>query len=150
MKFTVSSSALLSILSTTGKVISNKNTLPILDYFLLELKDGRLKVTASDLETTFVGSIEVDSIEEEGIIAAPAKRMLDSLKEFSEQPLTIEADKDSWEIKINWKTGSLSIPGTSGMSYPSIPELNDEEKHEISLDVDILCLLYTSPSPRDS
>lgn len=138
MKFTVSSSALLSILSTTGKVISNKNTLPILDYFLLELKDGRLKVTASDLETTFVGSIEVDSIEEEGIIAAPAKRMLDSLKEFSEQPLTIEADKDSWEIKINWKTGSLSIPGTSGMSYPSIPELNDEEKHEISLDVDIL------------
>ena len=138
MKFTVSSSALLSILSTTGKVISSKNTLPILDYFLLELKDGRLKVTASDLETTFVGSIEVDSIEEEGVIAAPAKRMLDSLKEFSEQPLTIEADKDSWEIKINWKTGSLSIPGTSGMSYPSIPELNAEEKHEISLDVDVL------------
>lgn len=138
MKFTVSSSALLLILSTTGKVISSKNTLPILDYFLLELKDGRLKVTASDLETTFVGSIEVDSIEEEGVIAAPAKRMLDSLKEFSEQPLTIEADKDSWEIKINWKTGSLSIPGTSGMSYPSIPELNAEEKHEISLDVDVL------------
>lgn len=138
MKFTVSSSALLSILSTTGKVISSKNTLPILDYFLLELKDGRLKVTASDLETTFVGSIEVDSIEEEGVIAAPAKRMLDSLKEFSEQPLTIEANKDSWEIKINWKTGSLSIPGTSGMSYPSIPELNAEEKHEISLDVDVL------------
>ena len=138
MKFTVSSSALLSILSTTGKVISSKNTLPILDYFLLELKDGRLKVTASDLETTFVGSIEVDSIEEEGVIAAPAKRMLDSLKEFSEQPLTIEADKDSWEIKINWKTGSLSIPGTSGMSYTSIPELNAEEKHEISLDVDVL------------
>ena len=138
MKFTVSSSALLSILSTTGKVISSKNTLPILDYFLLELKDGRLKVTASDLETTFVGSIEVDSIEEEGVIAAPAKRMLDSLKEFSEQPLTIEANKDSWEIKINWKTGSLSIPGTSGMSYPSIPELNEEEKHEISLDVDVL------------
>lgn len=138
MKFTVSSSALLSILSTTGKVISSKNTLPILDYFLLELKDGRLKVTASDLETTFVGSIEVDSIEEEGVIAAPAKRMLDSLKEFSEQPLTIEADKDSWEIKINWKTGSLSIPGTSGMSYPSIPELNADEKHEISLDVDVL------------
>lgn len=138
MKFTVSSSALLSILSTTGKVISSKNTLPILDYFLLELKDGRLKVTASDLETTFVGSIEVDNIEEEGVIAAPAKRILDSLKEFSEQPLTIEADKDSWEIKINWKTGSLSIPGTSGMSYPSIPELNGEDKHEISLDVDIL------------
>ena len=59
MKFTVSSSALFSLLSTTGKVISNKNTLPILDYFLMELKDGELKVTTSDLETTFVGSLKV-------------------------------------------------------------------------------------------
>ena len=45
MKFSVSSSALLSLLATTGKVISNKNTLPILDYFLMELKGDQLKVT---------------------------------------------------------------------------------------------------------
>ena len=42
MKFSVSSSALLSLLATTGKVISNKNTLPILDYFLMELKGESL------------------------------------------------------------------------------------------------------------
>ena len=52
MKFSVSSSALLSLLATTGKVISNKNTLPILDYFLMELSGNELKVTTSDLETT--------------------------------------------------------------------------------------------------
>ena len=51
MKFSVSSSALLSLLATTGKVISNKNTLPILDYFLMELKGDELRVTTSDLET---------------------------------------------------------------------------------------------------
>ena len=66
MKFSVSSSALLSLLATTGKVISNKNTLPILDYFLMELQGGELKVTTSDLETTLVGSIQVDSVESEG------------------------------------------------------------------------------------
>ena len=43
MKFTVSSSALQSLLATTGKVISTKNTLPILDYFLLELSGEELK-----------------------------------------------------------------------------------------------------------
>ena len=47
MKFSVSSSALLSLLATTGKVISNKNTLPILDYFLMELNGNTLKVTTS-------------------------------------------------------------------------------------------------------
>ena len=47
MKFSVSSSALLSLLATTGKVISNKNTLPILDYFLLELNGNTLQVPST-------------------------------------------------------------------------------------------------------
>lgn len=136
MKFTISSSALLSTLSTTGKVVSNKNTLPILDYFLFDLKDGILKVTASDLETTLITTVAVDSAEREGTIAAPVKLMLDSLKEFSEQPLTIEADENSWEITISWKSGSLKIPGTSGLGYPALPELG-EEKAEVVLDVDM-------------
>lgn len=137
MKFTVSSSALLSLLATTGKVISNKNQLPILDYFLFELRDGRLKVTASDLETTLIGSIEVDNVEQEGIIAAPARLMLDSLKEFPEMPLTIEVNDSTWEIKINWNSGASSIPGVSGMSYPALPALA-EDKKEIEFDVDTL------------
>ena len=38
----------MHLLQATGKVISNKNTLPILDYFLFELNGGMLKITASD------------------------------------------------------------------------------------------------------
>ena len=137
MKFTVSSSALLSLLATTGKVISNKNTLPILDYFLMELNGNELKVTTSDLETTLIGSITVDNVESEGTIAAPGKLMLDSLKEFPELPLTIDVNDKSWEIKINWKSGSLSIPGASAVSYPAVPVLSAEKK-ELELDVDVL------------
>ena len=137
MKFSVSSSALLSLLATTGKVISNKNTLPILDYFLMELSGNTLKVTTSDLETTLIGSIEVDSVESEGTIAAPAKLMLDSLKEFPELPLVIDVNDKNWEIKINWKSGSLSIPGASAVSYPAVPQLSAEKK-ELSMDVDTL------------
>ena len=137
MKFTVSSSALLSLLATTGKVISNKNTLPILDYFLMELNGNELKVTTSDLETTLIGSITVDSVESEGTIAAPGKLMLDSLKEFPELPLTIDVNDKSWEIKINWKSGSLSIPGASAVSYPAVPTLSAEKK-ELELEVDVL------------
>ncbi len=123
MKFVVSSSALLGLLQTTGKVISSKNTLPILDYFLFDLKDGQLKITASDLETTQVATLAVESVEKEGLIAVPAKLMQDTLKEFSEQPLTIEANESTWEIVVSWKTGKFTIPGISGLSYPNLPEL---------------------------
>ena len=128
MKFVVSSSALLNLLQTIGKVISNKNTLPILDYFLFDLKGGALKVTASDLETTMVGSIKIDNADGDGIIAAPAKLMLDTLKEFSEQPLTFEVNESTWEINISWKTGKFTIPGTSGLSYPALPALGDDKQ----------------------
>ena len=137
MKFTISSSALLSLLATTGKVISNKSSLPILEYFLMDLKDGVLTVTTSDLETTLIGSISVENVEQEGTIAAPAKLMLDSLKEFAEMPLTIEVNDTTWEIKITWASGHLSIPGASAVSYPSVQTLGAESK-VITLDVDTL------------
>ena len=137
MKFTISSSALLSLLATTGKVISNKSSLPILEYFLMDLKDGVLTVTTSDLETTLIGSISVENVEQEGTIAAPAKLMLDSLKEFAEMPLTIEVNDTTWEIKITWASGHLSIPGASAVSYPSVQTLGAESKI-ITLDVDTL------------
>ena len=138
MKFVVSSSALLGLLQTTNKVISSKNTLPILDYFLFDLKEGVLKITASDLETTLVGTLAVENVEREGLIAVPVKLMLDSLKEFSEQPLTIEANESTWEIVVSWKSGKLRLPGTSGLSYPNLPELNAETKQSLALDVDTL------------
>lgn len=137
MKFVVSSSAFLSFLSTTAKVISSKNTLPILDYFLFEVKGDELSVTGSDLETTVTGSIIPEKVEKEGVIAAPVKLLLDSLKEFSEQPLTFEANESTWEIKMSWKSGSITLPGTSGLSYPSAPELGDGRR-EIEMDVDVL------------
>lgn len=137
MKFTVSSSALLSLLATTGKVINSKNTLPILDYFLMELKNGELKVTTSDLETTLVGTLKVDNVEQEGMVAAPAKLMLDVLKECSEMPLVLEVNSGNWEIKISWKSGGSSVPGANPVSYPTVQTLS-EEKTEVTLDVDTL------------
>ena len=137
MKFTVSSSALLSLLATTGKVINSKNTLPILDYFLMELKGEELKVTTSDLETTLVGTIQVDNVEQEGVVAAPAKLMLDVLKECSEMPLTLEVNEANWEINISWSTGHSSVPGANPVSYPQTHDLS-AEKTEVSLDVDVL------------
>ena len=137
MKFTVSSSALLSLLATTGKVINSRNTLPILDYFLMELKGGELKVTTSDLETTLVGTLKVDNVERDGVVAAPSKLMLDVLKECSEMPLTFDVNEENWEIHISWNSGQSSVPGANPVSYPQTHELA-ADKTELSLSVDVL------------
>lgn len=127
MKFSISSSVLSSNLQTIGKVISSKNTLPILDYFLFELCENSLRITASDTETTLVSTLEVDNQGGDGSFAVPARRITDSIKEFSEQPLTIAVDAESWEIVISWKSGKLAIPGVTGLGYPELTTLSDEQ-----------------------
>ncbi len=137
MKFTISSSALSAVLSSNGKVISSKNTFPILDYFLLELRNGELKITTSDLETTLVNTLPIESIETEGCVAAPAKLMTDSLKEFAEMPLTFTVNPSTWEITLSWRSGELSIPGANPESYPTCQSLAAEQK-SIMLDAQLL------------
>ena len=100
MKFVVSSTELLSHLNAISKVISSKNTLPILDNYLFQLEDNRLTVTASDLESTLITSLNLDNTEGNGDIAIPAKLLNDTLKEFPEQPLTFKIDPETFGVDI--------------------------------------------------
>ncbi len=126
MKFVVSSTGLLNHLTAISKVISNKSTMPILDNFLFKVFDTGLTITASDSESTLITSIELDNVEGAGTIAVPAKLLIDTLKEFPEQPLTFQIDMTSFGIQIFSENGKYSIVGYNGEDYPEMP-FSDEE-----------------------
>ncbi|MDR1056167.1 MAG: DNA polymerase III subunit beta [Prevotellaceae bacterium] len=138
MKFIVSSSELLSNLQSISKVISSKNTLPILDNFLFQLHNNKLKITASDLETTLVTTLTIENIEVEGDIAIPAKLLTDTLKEFADQPLTIIVNPSNLSVEISWSTGKFNIPGSNADDYPLVPELKKDTKVALQIDSSIL------------
>ena len=137
MRFVVSSTELLKHLNAISRVISSKNTLPILDNFLLKLEGTTLTITASDLETTLITQLELENSEEDGLIAVQAKIMLETLKEFPEQPLTFVIDPDSLVVEILSANGKYSIVGHNGEDFPSLPHLSDN-KHSINLPHDML------------
>lgn len=125
MKFVVSSTALLSHLQAISKVINSKNTLPILDCFLLELEGTTLSLTAADSETRLVTSLEVNEAEGNGKFAVNAKNLLDPLKELPEQPLTFEINNDNLETFIFFHNGKYNFIGQNGDDYPQPKELKD-------------------------
>ncbi len=137
MKFVVSSTELLRHLNAISRVISSKNTLPILDNFLLKFEGKTLFITASDLETTLTTKIDLENSAEDGLIAIQAKIMLDTLKEFPEQPLTFNIDPDSLAIEILSANGKFSIVGHNGEDFPVVPELGANH-NAISLPHDLL------------
>jgi DNA polymerase-3 subunit beta len=138
MKFVVSSSELLSHLQAISRVISNKNTLPILDNFLFELKDDQLVATASDLESTLITTIPLESSMGEGVVAFPAKILTDTLKEFPEQPLTFDIDLTSLAVKITSENGVFSIVGQNGEDFPKLPEKEENSLVNITVESDVL------------
>jgi DNA polymerase III subunit beta len=138
MKFVTSSTELLSHLQAISRVINSKNTLPILDNFLFNLEDGKLTITASDLESTLVTTMALENVSEEGTIAIPAKLILDTLKEFPEQPLTFEVNQDTNSIVINSQNGKFTIMGQNGDDFPQIPAIKNDKKNSIELSASIL------------
>ena len=133
MKFIVSSSYLLKQLQFLGGVINNTNTLPILDNFLFELDHNTLKVSASDLDSTLTSSIEVESTDQ-GMIAVPAKLLLETLKTFPEQPLTFSTTEKN-TIEISSSHGKYALAYVDGQEFPRSITIEDASATSLPGDV---------------
>ena len=121
MKFNVSSSKLFAQLQAVSRVIMAKNSLAILEDVLFDLKGNVLTLTASDGETTIRTSLEVEDAQGEGKVASGAKLLLDTLKEFSEQPLSFDIDEQNYGVNITSSNGAYSFVGVAGQEYPEMP-----------------------------
>jgi DNA polymerase III subunit beta len=138
MKFVASSTELLSHLQAISRVISSKNTLPILDNFLFNLSGNELEITASDLESTLITKMKLDNIDGAGTIALPARILLDTLKEFSEQPLTFDINNDTMAVVINSENGRFSVIGQNGVDFPVLPAIRKEKRFSFNIGSDVL------------
>ena len=126
MKFTISSTGLLSHLQAISRVINSKSTLPILDNFLFKIESKKLILTASDMETTLITSMDLDISEGEGEIALSSKILLDTLKEFSDQPLTFDINDENLAMTIKSETGVYNFIGQNGDEYPKVIPMSDD------------------------
>ncbi len=131
MKFIVSSTSLLKQLQTISGVLNSNNALPILDNFLFEIDRNQLTISASDLETTMTTTINIES-KDSGIIAVPAKLLLDTLKTFADQPLTFNVDEKKYGIEILSDYGKYKLTGHNGQDFPKLPGVESPS----SLDMD--------------
>ncbi len=138
MKFVVSSMELLSHLQAVSRVISSKNTLPILDNFLFSLDGGVLEITASDLESTLITSLTLENADGSGEIAIPARLLTDTLKEFSEIPLTFEINAGTMMVVIQSENGKFTIPGQNAAEFPQVPAIKAEQRQEMDIDAEVL------------
>ncbi len=134
MKFSVSSSDLQKKLSLANGVVGANTVLPILEDYLFDLKGNMLTITASNLETTIITSLEVGG-EEDGQIAITAKILLDTLKALPEQPVTFDVDDNLKAVTITSAYGKYKLAGDNPEDFPDLPVQEDAQTLHLNSDL---------------
>ena len=131
MNFIVSSSYLLKNLNAINGVITSNPVVPILDNVLFEIENGNLLITASDLQTSVMVEIQVES-KGDGSVAIPAKILIDTLKNLPEQPVTFSIDDENYNIEINSDNGRYKLAGENATDFPKVPQVTDGYSIDLS------------------
>ena len=104
MQFSIKRDALLKSMNLLQGVVEKKNTLPILSNVLIEAKEKKLIIVATDLDLVFYDEISEVKIEKEGSTTTSATILYDILRKISSNS-EIKFDLKN-ENKINLITDS--------------------------------------------
>ena len=96
MQLEISREALLRPLQLVSGALGGRPTLPILGNVLLDVSNGLLSLTGTDLEVEMIGQVYLNSDSQDGRTTVPARKLLDicrGLPEGAEIRLSTEGER---------------------------------------------------------
>ncbi len=125
MKFTCTQENLVRGLSQVVPVAGRNSQLPILQNILLQVENGVLTLTATDLEIGIRTSVGGKG-EEEGVWAVPARRLFEYVQQLPSGKQVVLHVKGEGGMKVQTQGYRASFPVVSGEDFPLLPEGNRE------------------------
>lgn len=124
MKFIINSLLFSKQIQSLSGVLTNSNTVPIINCFHFHLDEGMLTIRATDLETTLVSKVEVETGRMDDIndVAVPSKLLLDIIKSMDDVPMTFSVEDTTYGISITSGEGKYRIAGKNPETFPNMPE----------------------------
>lgn len=122
MKFIVSKTLLADALGITGKAVSPNNVVPVLASYLFRIKNNSLEITGSNLQIFITKQISIEGNDFEALVALPASRLYNLVKELPEQPLQflIEETDGNYKTTLTASSGTYVFPAEPGKDYPDM------------------------------
>ena len=114
-------------MNVVGRAVSTRSTLPVLANVLLKTDEGRLKLSATNLEIVAVCWIEA-KIEEEGATTVPARTFNDLIGALPQEPVELELEKESETLHLSCARTEADIKGIDADEFPLVPETEDENR----------------------
>ena len=124
MELNVPAAILTRELALIQGVVERRTTHQILGNVLLEAKDGRLTLTATDLDTTLLSEVQPVSIKSAGAVTAPARRLYDVVRDLPAAAEIRLKVLENHHVSLECKEPKLRIRlnGLPAGDYPTRPE----------------------------
>ena len=136
MKFIIDKEELLNGLRIVEKITLQRGIQPVLANFLLETNKNEVVFSSTDYDNS-VKTKCTASIEEEGKITLPAKKLLDIVSRLSDKPISFELDEEKYSVLIKSGNSKFEIVGISASEFPEIikeGELNSGNSIKIEVE----------------
>lgn len=130
MKLTAEREKLLAPLQAVIGVVERRQTMPVLANVLLTVRDGRMSITATDLEVELVSATDV-TVQEPGDITIPGRKLLDILRALPER-LEVSIASDGEKVVVKAGRSRFSLSTLPANEYPVIEDINAEQSVEIA------------------
>ena len=82
MEFTINRDIFLKSLSHAYGIIEKKTTLPILSNILIDARDSKIRITATDLDIIYTEEVSLIELKKEGSTTTPANILYDLLRKL--------------------------------------------------------------------
>ena len=126
MKVNVNQQELAHCVSMVSRAVSPRSTLPVLSNILVKTDNGRLRLSATNLElgiTCWIGA----RVEGEGAITVPARTFTDLISNLPTEKVVLTLDNSTQTLNVKCGTSETNIKGIDAEEFPPIPEPNLEE-----------------------
>jgi DNA polymerase III subunit beta len=132
MKISVARGELLEALSTVGKGLSSRTTLPILSGILLSASGDSLTLQSTDLEVSIKDAVPV-RVEKDGQVVVPGRLVTEIVRNLPEEAVTIDATAHDHAV-ISCAHSSFTVKTLSPEDFPKFPEVHTEKRVSIPTD----------------
>jgi len=132
MKVTVTQQHLAHGLSIVSRAVSPRSTLPVLANVLLATDEGRLRLSATNLELGITCWIPAH-IDEEGSVTLPARTFVDLVGTFPPDNVVMSLDERTQTINLVCNASIHDIKGIDAQDFPPMPVVDPEEGIELNL-----------------
>ncbi|AHY60981.1 DNA polymerase III subunit beta [Stenotrophomonas sp. TWI700] len=126
MRFTLQREAFLKPLAQVVNVVERRQTLPVLANFLVQVQNGQLSLTGTDLEVEMVSRIAVEDAQD-GETTIPARKLFEIIRALPDgSRITVSQTGD--KITVQAGRSRFTLATLPANDFPSVDEVEATER----------------------